>query len=549
MSGERDYTGLKQRLIVLGETDLKALEDCFSLCVDTEDHELSKLVRKQANGFVRTNGGVRALELYYKTHLFDAKESFDSFMLYLEHKRAPNEQFWLPRRKQLLEVCSALQSMEDGELDELFLSKPPRVGKTTLIQMFLLWTMGRNPERSNLYCSFTNKPVDTFYSGLLEVLKDPDTYCYADVFPEATVVTTNANDDIIDLKRRKKYASFTGRPIGGSLNGSCDCNGYLIGDDLCEGIEEALSKDRMMSLWTKVDNNLIPRAKETCKRLWMGTRWSLIDPQGIRRELLENEKLYQKVRWKYINTPALDPVTDESNFDYMYGVGFSTEFYRQRRASFERNNDMASWFAQYQGEPIERSGTVFDPEGMRYFNGVLPEDDPDRVFMAVDPAWGGGDFVAAPVCVQYGNDIYVVDVVYDPGDKMVTQPLIVNAVKKYGVQALFVEAVKTTASYTQELEKRLLDDGIRINIQSTIKHYTGSGKDHRILDKAPEIRERMIFLQDGERSKPYSLFMQNVFSFSFSRKNKNDDAPDSLTIAMSMAFGYSTRVEVFSRPW
>ena len=138
---------------------------------------------------------------------------------------------------------------------------------------------------------------------------------------------------------------------------------------------------------------------------------------------------------------------------------------------------------------------------------------------------------------------------YDPGDKTVTQPLIVNAVKKYGVQALFVEAVKTTASYTQELEKRLHDDGIRINIQSTIKHYTGSGKDQRIFDKAPEIRERMIFLQDGERSKPYSLFMQNVFSFSFSRKNKNDDAPDSLTIAMSMAFGYSTRVEVFSRPW
>lgn len=544
-----DFAREKNIILTQHSTDLSALKDCFQLCLASDDHDTNKQVRKLANALVRSNGGVDALDLYYLTHLFDAKDNFDSFMLYLERRRKPEEQYWLPRRKQLMPVCQALQSMEDGNLDELFLSMPPRVGKTTLVQMFLLWTMGRNTERSNLYCSFTNKPVDTFYSGLLEVLKDPNTYAYSDIFTDARVVSTNANDDIIDLTRKKKYSSFTGRPIGGSLNGSCDCNGYLVGDDLCDGIEEALSKERMISLWSKVDNNLIPRAKEGCKRLWIGTRWSLIDPQGIRLDLLQNEALYKSVRWKYINRPALDPATDESNFNYLYGVGFSTEFYRQRRASFERNNDMPSWFAQYQGEPIERSGTVFDPDGMRYYNGVLPDADPDRVFMAVDPAWGGGDYVAAPVCYQYGEDIYVVDVVYDAGDKMVTQPLIVNAVKKHNVQALYVEAVKTTASYTQELEKRLRELGIRINVQSTIKHYTGKGKEQRIFDKAPEIRETMIFLKDGERSKPYSLFMQNVFSFSFNRANKNDDAPDSLAIAMVMAMGGGNRVEVMRSPF
>ena len=539
------YDKLKQRLIKMD--DIQAWEDCLAVCVDTEDHLVNKEIRKLARGSMRDGGGMRAWELYWKTHLFDAPVELDSFMLYLEHNRPAKEQFWLPRREKLMPICQVLQDMEDDKMDELFLSMPPRIGKTTLIVMFILWVMGRNSERSNLYCSFTNKPVDTFYAGLLEVLTDRVTYAYGDIFPTAKVKSTNAKDTTIDLDRAKRYSSFTGRPIGGSLNGSCDCNGYLIGDDLCEGIEEALSKDRMMNLWTKVDNNLIPRAKMSCKRLWIGTRWSIIDPQGIRLDLLQNEPKYSSVRWRYINTPALNE-NDESNFDYQYGVGFSTEFYQMRRASFERNNDLASWFAQYMGEPIERDGSVFNPDGMRYYNGVLPDADPDRVFMAIDPAWGGGDFTAGPVIFQYEDDLYVADVVYNNGDKRVTQPIIVDKVKKYGVQALFIEATKMTAGYTKEVEALLKKNDLHVNIQSTTKHFSGTGKDQRIFDRAPDVRERMIFLSNGNRSKEYEMFMQNIFSFTFGKKKQHDDAPDSLSIALEMAiFSPSAKVQLMKR--
>ena len=355
---------------------------------------------------------------------------------------------------------------------------------------------------------------------------------------------------LINLDRKKRYASFTGRSLYGTLNGACDCNGYLVGDDLISGIEEAMSKDRLNNAWMKVDNNMVPRAKEQAKILWIGTRWSIVDPQGKRIDLLENDPKYSGRRWKVRNTPALNE-QDESNFEYKYSVGFSSEYYQQRRASFERNNDLASWFAQYQGRPIEREGAVFDPDGMRYFNGVLPEDvDPDRIFMAVDPAWGGGDFVAGPVIYQYGDDLYVADVVYNNGDKQVTQPEIVELIKKHGVQAVYIEATKTTSSYTQEVDNRLKKENLRVNVQSSTKHYTGTGKEQRIFDKAPEIREHMLFLSAGNRSKAYEQFMQNVYSFTFSKKNKHDDAPDSLAMAMSFAlFGGSTKAEVFKRPW
>lgn len=543
------YDALKARLLRMGEKDLEALSDCFSLCVETGDHATNKEVRRRASGFVRSDGNARALELYWKTHRFDAPDSFDSFMLYLEHNREPKDQFWYPRRKHLLPVCETLQEMEDGELDELFLSCPPRIGKSTLMMMFFLWVMGRNSERSNLYCSYTDSVVNVLYNGILEVLKDPATYAYGDVFP-TTIASTNAKDLLINLGRQKRYASFTGRSLYGTLNGACDCNGYLVGDDLISGIEEAMSKDRLAAAWAKVDNNLLPRAKENAKILWIGTRWSLVDPQGKRMDLLENDAQYKGHRWKVLNTPALND-DDESNFDYEFGVGFSSEYYQQRRASFERNSDFASWLAQYQGMPIERLGAVFEPDDLRTYNGVLPEGQPDRIFMVVDPSWGGGDYTASVVVVQYGMDLYIPEVVFSNEDKTITQPLIVGAVKRNNVTAMKIEATKTTASYGEDIDKRLREQGIRVNMTLNTSHFTGTGKKDRIIACAPDIRECMVFLQDGSRSREYSQFMQNLFSFTYNGKAaKHDDAPD--VCAMTIDFvspKNSRKVEVVRSPF
>ena len=536
-------------------SDVGALTDAFEVCklAVKEDekiaHRYNKRVNALAGQYASERGSSAMYELYNKSLLFGATGDFDFFMRALEMNRPPQERFWMPRRKKLLPVCKALQDMEDGNLDELFLSCPPRVGKSTLIMMFLAWVMGRNSEKSNLYCSYTDSVVGVLYNGILEMLQDPVTYAYFEIFPGKKIASTNAKDLLINLDRRKRYASFTGRSLYGTLNGACDCNGYIVGDDLISGIEEAMSKDRLNAAWAKVDNNLIPRAKETAKMLWIGTRWSLVDPQGIRIDLLENDEKYKDRRWKVVNTPALDE-HDESNFEYDYGVGFSTEYYIQRRASFERNNDLASWLAQYMGEPIEREGAVFAPDQLRYYNGVLPEEEPDRIFMAVDPAWGGGDFVAAPVVYQYGDDLYIADVVFDNSEKNITQPLIVKAIKDNNVTAVKVEGTKMTASYGQDIDRMLRAGGTRVNMQINTSHFTGNGKRQRIFDKAPEIRERMFFLEDGKRSKAYQQFMNNMFSFTVTGKAaKHDDAPDSLAMVCDMAFRFKNRVEVISRPF
>lgn len=417
---------------------------------------------------------------------------------------------------------------------------------TSLLMFFVTWIIGRDSEKSNLYSAYSDFITSAFYNGVMEVITDPMTYKWHDVFTEK-ISNKNAQLETLDLGRRKRYPSLTCRSLYGTLNGACDCSGVLISDDLIGGIEEALNKDRLVAAWSKVDNNLIPRAKESAKILWVGTRWSIADPAGVRMMMLEESPEFASRRYKVINLPALNE-KDESNFDYDYGVGFSTEFYKQRRASFEHNGDMASWTAQYQGEPIEREGTLYTPDGFRYFNGELPDEEPDRKFAAVDPAFGGEDYVAMPIAYQYGYDIYIVDVVFSNEDKSKTQPMIAEKAVRWSLNAIQIEANKSTVSYKEGVDELLKAKGYRLNLTSKPAPPTTS-KEQRIMDKAPEVRERCIFLEPSKRSKDYNLFMQQVFSFKIVGKNKHDDAPDSLSMLMDMVRNPAGAYSVFTRPF
>lgn len=484
-------------------------------------------------------------EIYKKTLRFDAVDRFDSFMLYLELDREAAKRFYQPRRKVLKRFVDALQALEDDKLDELHLSCPPRIGKTSLIIFFLLWVMGRDSERSNLYCSYSDTITAGFYNGAIEILSDPQTYNFAEIFPTSDLKGTNAKEEYFDLDRKKHYHSLTCRSLYGTLNGACDASGYIVADDLISGIEEALNKDRLKSAWDKVNNNLLTRGKEKTKIIFIGTRWSLADPIGVRREMLANDEKFKYLRTQIIDIPALDE-NEQSNFDYDYGVGFSTERYQAVRSSFERTNDLASWDAQYMQKPVERTGSLFEPDAMRYYSGVLPETEPDRIIMVVDPAYGAGDYVAAPVVYQYGSDCYVVDVVFSPENKKVTIPLICDMAIKHNVSAMQIEATKATKEFPNDVQQFLSDNGKRINL-TTKAASTQSTKQDRVFAQAPIIIDNFVFLSSGCRSRDYQKFMEQMFAFKVIGKNVHDDAPDAVAMAADMIFRQNQKVEVFRR--
>lgn len=467
------------------------------------------------------------IEQYYKVLGYEAEYLLDSYALYIEKDRPRRERFYEPRRKTLIKVVNKLQALEDDELDELFVHMPARIGKTQIMTIYSAWHCARDTEASNLYCTYKESLGGAFLDGVMEIWTDP-TYCHLDIFPDAKIVYTDAKNHKVDLKRRKKYKSLSGKGLESGLNGEYDAKGVLIIDDIIEGIQDVLNPETLKRKQTVFDNNLMSRAKEKCKIIYNGTIWSLHDIYMNRLDFLQNNPQASNIRWEILKIPALDPETDESNFDYDYGVGFSTQYYRTKRAKFEENDDMASWFAQCQQEPIERDGAVFNPEHMRFYNGVLPNEEPLKILLACDVALGGGDYLSMPIAYVYeSGDVYIHDVVFDNTEKNVTQPQVINAIISNGVTSGFFESNQGGEGYKDDIGRMLREQGYIINLVSKYAP-TKTRKEQRIWDNAPTIRQ-FIFRDNGCRSSQYRKFMTNLYSFTINGKNKNDDAADSLS--------------------
>lgn len=478
--------------------------------------------------------------LYWNLVKFEAPYWLDSYCLYIERNRPLEEQFYLPRRKTLQKVVSMFQRIEDDELDEMFLHMPPRVGKTGITTMAVAWHCCRDTEASNLYVTYKEDAGGAFVDGVLELMTDP-TYCHEEIFPQAKIVYTNSKAHTMDLERKKKYKSLSGKGLDSGLNGLYDARGWLLVDDPLEGIADVLNPDVLRRKQTIFDNNVLSRRKGTAKIIYIGTIWSLKDIFMNRYAFLEANAAAKNVRVDRLKLPALDPITDESNFDYDYGVGFSTEYYRMVRAKFEEENDAASWCAQFMQEPIEREGAMFNYDNINTYNGVLPDGEPLKIVAACDVALGGQDFLAMPIAYVYEDGTtYIHDLVFDNSEKHITLPRVVDAILRNKVSNVMFEANSGGEGYKEDVDRMLKERGIRININSkfaqqivTVKagqnYRTAQRKEMRIWNRAQDIRN-FYYRDQTCQSMEYRKFMSQLFSFTIEGKNKHDDAPDSLSM-------------------
>ena len=469
--------------------------------------------------------GYTIIQKYYNVLRIAGKYDLDSFCLCMERYRPRKERFYEPRRKRLKEFVDYIQMLEDDELDELYLHCPPRIGKTQLITMATAWHIGRNDELSNLYVTYANTIGGAFVDGVIELIRDP-TYCYGEIFPNEKIVQTDSESHRMNLTRRKKYATLSGRGMEAGLNGQFDAKGWLILDDLHEGINEVLNPELLKKKQLFFANNVLSRKKMGCKILGIGTLWSLNDIFCVRHEFIQSGK-YDK-RCKIFKIPAMDE-NDESNFDYDFGVGYSTKEFREIRENLDNIGDIASWNAQYMQEPIERDGAIFKNEEMKYYNGILPAQGLLKVIFACDVALGGGDYLSMPIAYVYEDgSTYIDDVVFDNSEKKYTKPKVIQKILEHKATGGYFEANQGGEGYKDEVNEELLRLGYKINLKSEYAP-TDKRKAQRIFDKAGSIRD-YYFRDSTCRTKEYSMFMTNLFSFNYkvNQKHKHQDAADSM---------------------
>lgn len=529
--------------------DLKAGEDLYYMCREAMKTDIPlgvkwlKILSEDISTHMATCQNEETLRTLFALHkrvlLAAAPHDFDSYLLYVEWNRDPDKKFYPPRRKVLKQVVDALQELADRKIELLTISLPPGTGKTTLAIFYLTWISGRNPNEPKLSSSHSNAFIRGVYDECLRILDKNGEYLWHDVFPSITVSNTNAKDCRIDIDRRQRFETLEFTSIGTGNAGLYRAVDLLYCDDLVSGIEVALSKERLDKLWETYTTDLRQRKQgDHCGELHIATPWSVHDVIArLQRQYADWDKA------KFIVIPALDE-NDESNFDYDYGVGYSTETLHKQREIM----DEVSWRALFMCEPIEREGLVYSQDELRrYFE--LPSEDPDAIIGVCDTKDKGADYAFLPVAYVYGQDYYIDDCVCDNGLPNIVDARLTEILVRDKVKMCRFESNSAGRRVAEKIQGEVKKRGGITNITTK---FTTANKETKIIVNSAWVKEHCLFKDSilYQKKSDYGKMMDMLCSYTMAGKNKHDDVPDGMAMLAEYAQSLTAaHVEVFQRPW
>lgn len=529
--------------------DNGAYSDLFSLCREweTEDfsaaHKVNKELLALSADQVVHGGGAKFYEQWRRCLLFEAPHDFDSFMTYIELDRKPEKRFYAPRKHYLRPMVQGFQDVLDGKLRLLTISMPKRAGKSQTGINFVNMLSGKFPDRSTLMEGTGDDLVKSFYNGCLEYLTVPNEYLFYDVFPDARLVQTNADTKTVNLKSKSRFPTIMCRSIDARQVGLSEATNVLYLDDCVEGREEAKNRQRLDDKWEVISGDIMGRAIEGTPMVFTGTRYSLYDPIGRVQEHAQREGW----AWRAIEIPALDLVTDESNYEYEREGKkvFTTAYFREQRELLSAEQ----FESEFQQQPFEAKGLLFNKDELNYFFELPKDRDPDTIIAVGDTAESGTDSTSMPVAKIYGSDVYIVDVVFDDSPAEVTKPECAKCLIENKVASAVFESNNAGQYYARDVDQIIRERGYSVGIRTK---RTISNKQTRIEFASDNIKKNFYFKHPStyKRGSQYWNFMKEVTTYTRSGKVPHDDAPDSLSLLENEIRMLSGgKVEVFKRPY
>lgn len=388
---------------------------------------------------------------------------------------------------------------------------------------FINFLSGRRPDRASLMEGTGDDLVKSFYKGCLEYLQEPNEYLFYDVFPNARIVQTNADNKTINLESKSRFPTIMCRSIDARQVGLSEATNVLYLDDCVEGREEAKNRQRLEDKWEIISGDIMGRAIEGAPMVFTGTRYSIYDPIGKIQEYAKS----QNWEWRAIEIPALDPDTDESNYEYVREGKkvFTTAYFREQRDLLSQEQ----FESEFQQMPFEAKGLLFNKDDLNYYYELPPDRMPDAVVAFADTAESGSDYVSMPVGYIYGDDVMIEDVVFDDSTADVTKPQCANVIKRNGVSMAVFESNNAGEYYAKDIAEILKGMGYKCSIRT---RRTVSNKLTRIEFAADGIKKNFWFKHPStyEKKSQYAEFMKNVTTFTRTGKVAHDDGPDSLAM-------------------
>lgn len=246
----------------------------------------------------------------------------------------------------------------------------------------------------------------------------------------------------------------------------------------------------------------------------------------------------------FICVPKLDYDTDEST----YPSEFSTA-----KARKEREDNYAVFMAMNQQQPLAPSDTPFFMDNLFEYEGLPAVGTCDRSIYHqayIDTKRKGNDFCAMVIGSKIKDRHYITDVIYDQRPMQVIYESIVAKIIQHNITKLVIENNINEGLTT--LLYNMLRDHDYYNCK-IVEIYNNEKKEDRIAGEEANIKARMAFPKYGiyARSSQFGMAMDELYGFSYKRKNEHDDFTDAVAgysrSFINGSYGQPIELVTFSR--
>jgi predicted phage terminase large subunit-like protein len=223
----------------------------------------------------------------------------------------------------------------------------------------------------------------------------------------------------------------------------------------------------------------------------------------------------------FICVPKLDYETDESTYP---------EEYPTEQARQQRQDDYENFMAMEQQTPCTPKNSPFYMSNLQEYE-ELPEINKNgrtaSCWAYLDGKRKGSDFCSMPIFTPINNKHYLIDAFYDNRAMKECYNGIIAKIVQHHITKLYIENNINEGLKTL-LDKMLFERGITFCKIEEV--YNTGKKDVRIANAEAEIKANVVFPKFGlyARSSPIGQAMDELYGYSYVKKNEHDDFTDSI---------------------
>lgn len=430
-----------------------------------------------------------------------ARRNFWEYCKLFDHKK----DFYIEDKHYLKNLCDTLQSFMESENKILVINMPPRFGKSRTATNFVQWLLGRNNKLKIMTGSYNETLSSSFAKQVRDMIateRSQGLTVYNDIFPATKIKYGEASMNKWALEGSQVANYLATSPTGTATGFGAD---LIIIDDLIKNSEEAFNANILEKHIDWFTNTMLSRTEKGFKLIIIMTRWASNDLAGF---ILDNYEDVIHINYKAINEDGT--ALDETVLS-LEDFNFKT-----------KNMDKAIVYANYQQEPIDLEGRLYK-EFKTYDK--IPAEKITGIKAYCDTADTGEDYLCNIIYADCRDSAYVIDVIYTKEPMEITEQLVAETYKKFGVNVADIESNNGGRSFGRTVEKLTQSMG---NLKTIINTFHQSGNKYtRILSNSAWVVNNIYMPVDWANK--WQQFYKDVSSYQREGKNKHDDAPDALT--------------------